>query len=216
MRLAPVKEAGRVNTYRIALLVPFLLAACATETATEAPYDPSQDYEELDATTVLNAPAPVAGNFAPEHRFQVERGKYFVELLACGSCHTDGALEGAPKLNKSLAGSKIGIAFSSPLGTERPGVVYPPNITPDKETGIGLWSDQEIERAIRIGLGRHAERRIAVMPWQGYTKMTNNDVTAIVSYLRSIDPVEHQVPDEVAPGQKASSPFVYFGVYRSR
>jgi hypothetical protein len=54
------------------------------------------------------------------------------------------------------------------------------------------------------------------MPWQGYTKMTSDDVTAIVSYLRSIDPIEHQVPDEVAPGQKARSPFVYFGVYRSR
>ncbi len=205
-----------MNTLRLALLAPLFLVACATETATEAPYDPLQDYEELDATTVLNAPVPVAGNFAPEHRFQVERGRYLVELLGCGSCHTDGALEGAPKRNKSLAGSRIGIAYSSPLGTERPGVVYPPNITPHKETGIGLWSDQDIERAIRIGLGRHAGRRIAVMPWQGYTKMTDEDVTAIVSYLRSIDPIEHQVPDEVAPGQQAREQFVYFGVYRSR
>jgi mono/diheme cytochrome c family protein len=205
-----------MNAHRFALIAPLFLIACATETAIEIPYDPLQDYEELDATTVLNAPAPVAGNFAPEHRFQVERGQYLVELLACGSCHTDGALEGAPKLNKSLAGSKVGIAYTSPLGTENPGVVYPPNITPDKETGVGLWSDQEIEHAIRTGIGRHAGRRIAVMPWQGYTKMTSDDVTAIVSYLRSIDPVEHQVPDEVAPGQKAGSPFVYFGVYRSR
>ena len=54
------------------------------------------------------------------------------------------------------------------------------------------------------------------MPWRGYTKMTDEDVNAIVSYLRSIKPVEHQVPDEVAPGQKASSPFIYYGVYRSR
>lgn len=205
-----------MSTYRLALLAPVLLAACATETATETPYDPLQDYEELDATTVLDAPAPVAGNFAPEHRFQVEHGKYLVELLACGSCHTDGALEGVPNFNISLAGSNIGIAYSNALGTERPGVVYPPNITPDKETGIGLWSDQEIGRAISIGLGRHAGRRIPVMPWQGYIKMNSNDVTAIVSYLRSIDPVEHQVPDEVAPGQKARSPFIYFGVYRTR
>ena len=205
-----------MNALRLALIAPLFLFACATEVSTEVPYDPLQDYEELDATTVLNAPAPVAGNFAPEHRFQVERGKYLVELLGCGSCHTDCALEGVPNFNISLAGSKTGIAYSSPLGTERPGVVYPPNITPDKETGIGLWSDQEIGNAIRIGLGRHAERRIAVMPWQGYTKMTNDDVTAIVSYLRSIDPVEHQVPDEVAPGQEATSPFVYFGVYRTR
>jgi len=205
-----------MNAHRLALIAPLILIACATETVTERPYDPLQDYEELDATTVLNAPAPVAGNFAPEHRFQVERGKYLVGLLACGSCHTDGALEGVPNFKRSLAGSGIGVAYSSPLGTENPGVIYPPNITPDKETGIGLWSDQEIGSAIRVGLGRHAGRRIAVMPWQGYTKMTSDDVTAIVSYLRSIDPIEHQVPDEVAPGQKARSPFVYFGVYRSR
>ncbi len=205
-----------MNAYRFALFAPFFLIACATETATETPYNPLQDYEELDATTVLNAPSPTPGNFAPEHRFQVERGKYLVELLGCGSCHTDGALEGVPNFNRSLAGSGIGIAYSSPLGTENPGVIYPPNITPDMETGIGLWSDQEIDRAIRMGLGRHAGRRIAVMPWQGYTKMTNEDVTAIVSYLRSIDPVEYQVPDEVAPGQKATEPYVYFGVYRSR
>ena len=205
-----------MNAYRLVLIAPLFLLACATETAIETTYDPSQDYEELDATTVLNAPAPVAGNFAPEYRFQVERGKYLVELLACESCHTDGALEGVPDSNRSLAGSGIGIAYSSPLGAENPGVIYPPNITPDNETGIGLWSDQEIERALSIGVGRHSGRRIAVMPWQGYTKMTSDDVTAIVSYLRSIDPVEHQVPDEVPPGQKASNPFVYFGVYRSR
>jgi len=205
-----------MNVLKLVLVASTFLGACATETATETPYDPLRDYEELDATTVLSAPAPVAGNFAPERRFQVERGKYFVELLGCGSCHTDGALEGAPELNRSLAGSRIGIAYTSPLGTENPGVVYPPNITPDDETGIGLWSDQEIESAIRIGLGRYSGRRIAVMPWQGYTKLTSDDVAAIVSYLRSIDPVKHQVPDEVAPGQKANSPFVYFGVYRSR
>jgi mono/diheme cytochrome c family protein len=205
-----------MNTFRLALIAPLFLVACATETATEAPYDPFQDYEELNATTVLPAPSPVAGNFAPEHRFQVEHGRYLVELLACGSCHTDGALQGAPKMNKSLAGSSIGIAYANPLGIERPGIVYPPNITPDKDTGIGLWSDQDIERAIRTGLGRHTGRPIAVMPWRGYTKMTDEDVNAIVSYLRSIKPVEHQVPDEVAPGQKASSPFIYYGVYRSR
>lgn len=205
-----------MTIFRLALIAPLFLMACATDAVTEAPYDPLQDYEELDATTILPAPAPVAGNFAPEHRFQVERGRYLVELLGCGSCHTDGALEGAPQLNKALAGSRIGIAYMNPLGTERPGIVYPPNITPDRDTGIGLWSDQEIERAIRIGLGRHVGRPIAVMPWQGYTKMTDEDVLAIVSYLRSIDPVEHQVPDEVAPGRKASSPFIYYGVYRSR
>lgn len=197
-----------------ALLVLFLLGACATES--EPQYDPLQDYEQIEAATVLDAPAPVAGNFAPDNLYQVQRGEYLVELLGCGSCHTDGALEGAPIMERALAGSTIGIAYTNPLDTDIPGIVFPPNITPDEDTGIGLWSDEQIASAIRVGLGRHAGRRIAVMPWQGYAKMTDEDVTAIVSYLRSIEPVGHKVPAEIIPGQKTSRRYVHFGVYRSR
>ncbi len=213
-RGSPVQKTSDMNAYRLVFFVPLILIACATES--EPQYDPLQDYEELDATTILDAPSAVAGNFAPEHLYQVKRGEYLVELLGCGACHTDGALEGAPQMDRALAGSGIGIAYSNPLGTDHPGIVFPPNITPDEETGIGLWSDQQIERAIRVGLGRHAGRRIAVMPWQGYTKMTEEDVTAMVSYLRSIAPVRHQVPADVAPGEKTKHPYIHFGVYRSR
>jgi mono/diheme cytochrome c family protein len=201
----------------LALLATFVVSACATETVSEAPRDPLQDYEELDSTTVLDAPAAEPGRFAPENLHQVERGQYLVELLGCGACHTDGALEGVPDFDKALAGSSIGIAHSSPLGNSNPGIVFPPNLTPDEETGIGLWTDRQIENAIRrIGVGRHSGRRIVVMPWQGYTRMEPEDVKAIVAYLRSIPAVRHKVPDEVMPGQEAENPFVYFGVYRSR
>ncbi len=54
------------------------------------------------------------------------------------------------------------------------------------------------------------------MPWRGYAKISDDDVTAIVGYLRTIDAVRHKVPDEVEPGQRASHPFVYFGVYRRK
>ncbi|MDX2413025.1 MAG: c-type cytochrome, partial [Woeseiaceae bacterium] len=129
---------------------------------------------------------------------------------------TEGALEGAPQLKMALAGSSTGIAHTNPLGDQYPGIVYPPNITPDKETGIGDWSDSQIADAVRAGFGRHAGRRITVMPWQGYAKISQEDVDAIVAYLRSVKPVHHDVPDEVVPGIKAEKPFVYFGVYRSR
>jgi len=200
----------------LALLLPFILASCATETAIEPAYDPLQDYEEVDAVTVLDAPEAEPGKYAPENLQQVRRGEYLVELLGCGACHTDGALEGVPDFDKALAGSSIGIAFSSPLGNARPGIVFPPNLTPDEDTGMGLWTDSQIESAIRVGVGRHSGRRIAVMPWQGYTKMEREDVAAIVAYLRSIPAVRHKVPDEVAPGDTSDDPFVYFGVYRSR
>lgn len=193
-------------------LLLLLVLGCATD----AGVDPLADYEEVDATTILDAPRPRPGQSAPGESFRAERGEYLVELLACGSCHTDGALIGEPNRQRALAGSRIGIAWSNPLGDKYPGVVYPANITPDIETGIGLWSDQQIANAIRAGIGRHGSRRISVMPWQGYAKISDDDIAAITAYLRSIEAVSHRVPDEVAPGQRASAPFVYFGVYRSR
>lgn len=203
----------RLTTPVSALL---LLAACATDPATDAPYDPLQDYEELEATTILDAPRAVPGNYAPEHQYQVDRGEYLVELLGCGACHTNGAFDGVPDHDRALAGSQTGIAYMNPLGTERPGVVYPPNITPDIETGIGSWSDRQIAIAIRAGIGRHGDRRIVVMPWQGYMRLTQDDLDAMVAYLRSIPAVRFEVPEEVKPGEVARYPFVYFGVYRSR
>ena len=206
-------KGGLTMKYRMcSLLLPLVLTACATETS----FDPYADYEELNSTTILDAPEPMPGNFAPENRFVVERGEYLVELLGCGVCHTDGALEGAPNMERPLAGSRTGIAWMNPFRNDMPGVVYPPNITPDSETGIGEWSDQQIAGAVKAGIGRHTSRRIATMPWQGYARMNDEDVAAIVSYLRSIKPVRHKVPDEVKPGTRASHPFVYFGTYRSR
>jgi hypothetical protein len=205
-----------MTTYRFAVLAPFILVACAAHTDTETRYDPLKYYEELKAATVLDAPDPVAGNFAPERLQQVRRGEYLVELLGCGTCHTDGALEGAPNMDRALAGSRTGIAYSNPMGDERPGIVYPPNLTPDGDTGLGGWNDLQIGQAIRTGIGQHAGRRLVSMPWQGYTKMTREDVGAIVAYLRSIPAVKHKVPDEVKPGERATAAFVYFGVYRSR
>lgn len=194
------------------IVIPFLALACATE----AEVDPLAEYEEVDATTILDAPRPRPGRSAPGESFRTEHGKYLVELLGCGSCHTDGALIGEPIPERALAGSGIGIAWANPLGDKYPGVVYPSNITPDIETGIGLWSDLQIATAIRAGVGRHGSRRIAVMPWQAYAKISDDDIRAITAYLRSIPAVAHRVPDEVEPGKRATAPYVYFGVYRSR
>ena len=194
------------------IFAPIILIACASE----APYDPLGDYEELEAVTILDAPSPAATEESPEKRRILARGEYMVELLGCGSCHTDGALVGEPRMDRSLAGSRIGIAYTNPLEFRNPGVVYAPNLTPDDETGIGLWSTDQIVDAIRVGQGRHGPRRILVMPWQGYAKLNYEDAFAIAQYLQRLEPVRHQVPPEVQPGQPAREPFVHFGVYRSR
>jgi mono/diheme cytochrome c family protein len=196
----------------VALALLCVLTSCVTDPG----IGPLADYEEVDASTIIDAPGPRPGQSAPGNVYVAERGEYLVELLGCGACHTDGALIGEANPDKALAGSRIGIAWSNPLGDKYPGVVYPPNITPDLETGIGKWSDPQIADAIRAGIGRHGSRRISTMPWPGYAKIYDEDIAAITAYLRSIEPVVHRVPDEVAPGQPASEPFVYFGVYRSR
>lgn len=198
------------------ILVAIMTAALAAGCAAEAPYDPLRDYEQVENASIVSAPRPVAGVVAPADRDAVERGAYLVELLGCGACHTDGALEGLPDMSRALAGSRTGIAYTNPLEHANPGIVYPPNITPDEKTGIGLWSDLQIANAVRAGIGRHGDRRLVTMPWQGYAKLNDDDVDAIVAYLRSIEPVEFAAPRAVRPGQKASQPFVYFGVYRSR
>lgn len=197
---------------RLLGVLAFLVCGCAAE----APYDPLEDYEELDSVTAIDAPGPEPGRYSPIDRDMIDRGEYLVELLACGSCHTNGAFNGVPDMSRPLAGSDTGIAWTSPLESAHPGVVYPSNITPDEETGIGKWSDTQIANAIRAGVGRHGGRRIATMPWQAYAKMTEDDVDAIVAYLRSIKPIKHKVPDSVNVGEKAHKPFVYFGVYRSK
>lgn len=194
------------------ILAALLVAACAAEQT----YNPLDEYVELDATTVIGAPEATPGGYAPGDRFAVQRGKYLTELLGCGACHTDGALIGNPNAALALAGSRVGIAYTSPLEHKFPGVVYPANITPDVDTGIGGWSDRQVANAIRAGIGRHGNRRISTMPWQGYSILSDDDVNAIVAYLRSIPAVRHEVPLDVEPGRRAREEFVYFGVYQSR
>lgn len=190
-----------------AALAAFLVGCAADE-------NPLDDYEQVDTVTIFDAPAVT--DVAPENREAVARGEYLVELLGCGSCHTDGALIGEPDMTRWLAGSRVGVAYSNPMEFRKPGVVFPPNITPDEETGIGRWSRREIADAIRAGAGRHGRGRILVMPWQGYGKLTDSDVLAIVGYLENLEPVRHRLPENVPPGRSTRERYVHFGVYRSR
>jgi len=187
-----------------------LLVACASTDY----YNPLDDYEEVEATTNLDMPTP--GNVPLEMQQATARGEYLSELLGCGACHTDGALIGKPDLNRPLAGSSVGIAYTNPLENKNPGVVFAPNLTPDPETGLGQWSDAQIAEAVRTGAGRHGQRLVLAMPWQRFAKISDEDVEALVSYLRSLDPIEHQAPRAVSPGVKTRNPYVHFGVYRSR
>ncbi len=123
----------------------------------------------------------------------VERGRYLVNtILACGNCHTPKAADGLPIAGKELSGG--GLSFNAPFFAGSAS-----NITPDKETGIGSWSDDEIKRAITQGArpdhGRLAGLPLAPMMWVAFYKaMTPGDLDAVVAYLRAVPAVHNVVP----------------------
>ena len=115
----------------------------------------------------------------------VKRGDYLVNgILTCGNCHTPKGPQG-DIMDKAFSG---GLEFD-----ERPFKVTAPNITPDKETGIGTWTDDQIKNAITRGVRPDGTKLIQLMPFDAYAKMAPDDLNAIVAYLRSIKPVSHKV-----------------------
>ena len=75
-----------------------------------------------------------------------------------------------------------------------PELIVAPNITPDRKTGIGRWTDEEIKEAIRSGIGRDGHRLNPEMPYDYFKLMTDDDTKSIIAYLRSLPPVSHQLP----------------------
>ncbi|WP_349253189.1 cytochrome c [Bradyrhizobium sp. CIAT3101] len=110
----------------------------------------------------------------------LERGKYLTEAADCGVCHT------APG-GKEYAG---GFAFKMPFGT-----MYSTNITPDKETGIGKYTDKEFLDAMHRGVRRDGARLYPAMPYTSYTYITDADALAIKAYLFSLAPVRAVPPE---------------------
>jgi mono/diheme cytochrome c family protein len=199
----------RRGTCLLAGALALALAACSSN---QAPVDAR---DQVQPSTMLPAPAPAVRPLSSEAGASVRRGQYLVELLGCGTCHTDGALVGRPRDDRSLAGSSIGIAYTNPLVEPLPGVVFPPNLTPDLDTGIGRWSAEDIAHFLRSGFDPDARRHLPVMPWPAYASLSDPDAKAIAYYLRSLAPVSHKVPANVAPGESTSADYVHFGIYQS-
>lgn len=99
----------------------------------------------------------------------VSRGAYLVRAAGCVACHT------APDGGQPLAG---GHALATPFGT-----FFTPNITPDRDTGIGKWSDDDFVEAVREGISPEGEHYFPAFPYTSYTLMTRDDALAIKAYL---------------------------------
>jgi mono/diheme cytochrome c family protein len=125
----------------------------------------------------------------------VERGRYLVTtIMACGNCHTPKGSDGLPMAGKELSG---GAAFDVP-----PFAATAALITPDRETGSGAWSNDDIKRALLVGV-RPEHARLpgaplaAIMPANFYKALTAEDLDAVVAYLQSIPAVKNEVPSPV-------------------
>jgi mono/diheme cytochrome c family protein len=128
------------------------------------------DYRGGDPT---GAPPSIAGTD------MVARGEYLTRAADCVACHT------APG-GKPFAG---GMAFPLPFGS-----LYSTNITPDKDTGIGAWSDEDFVKALHEGVGRDGKHLYPAFPYTSYTLMTRSDVLAVKAYLFSLKPVRNRPP----------------------
>jgi mono/diheme cytochrome c family protein len=131
---------------------------------------------------------------------QLDRGKYLVQIMGCTDCHTPGHFLGHPDAAKYLAGSDVG------FGIPNAGVFVGPNLTPDNQTGLGKWSEQQIIAAITTGVRPDGRMLAPVMPWRGFANLTPADATALAAYLKSLPPISNQVP---GPFGAAETPTVF-------
>ena len=132
----------------------------------------------------------------------VERGEYLAHIMDCGGCHHTGSFTPQPNLETPLAGSDIGFEVPGQ------GYVYPPNLTPDKETGLGKWSDEEIIAAFTTGMRPDGRQLAPMMPWRSYAHINADDASALVAYLRSLKPVKHKVPGPLGANEKPTAPYL--------
>jgi mono/diheme cytochrome c family protein len=147
---------------------------------------------------------------------EVARGRYLVTISGCSDCHTPGALLGAPDTKRFLGGSDVG--FSIP----GQGVFVGQNLTPDKETGLGQWTSDQIVTAIRAGGAPDGRQLSPVMPYPALSHLTDEDAQALVAFLKSLPPVSNKVKN-FGPNEKVTvnvsavlQPDVYNALPRSK
>jgi mono/diheme cytochrome c family protein len=135
---------------------------------------------------------------APSNDAQLARGRYLVSIAGCNDCHTPGYFFGKPDMARYLGGSDVGFEIPGL------GVFVGRNLTPDKETGLGNWTTDEIVHALQTGERPDGRVLAPIMPWRAFANFTKEDVTAIAVYLKSLKPVHYEVPGPFGPGEKAS------------
>lgn len=172
------------------------------------------------AVLVACAVAAHAADDPAAKQKKIERGKYLVDTIGCQDCHSPKVFEGGfphPDPSKAMSGfsgmplppvdKKATVpgnwylmapdltAYVGPWG-----ISYAANITPDEQTGIGLWTEDIFVAAIRTGKHMGSGREILPpMPWNYYQTLTDDDLKAMFAYLKTFPPIKNAVPAPVAP-----------------
>jgi hypothetical protein len=153
----------------------------------------------------------------------VRRGEYLVKIMGCNDCHTPwkmGPQGPEPDMTRFLSGhpeeigplpnvkaaepftssgSATNTAYSGPWG-----VSYAFNLTPDINTGLGIWTEEMFVKTIRTGRHMGVSRPInPPMPWPAYRNATDEDLKAVYAFLRTIKPIVNHVPDYLPPDEDA-------------
>jgi hypothetical protein len=175
----------------------------------------------IGAMTAAACSESTAAQTAPAYdKARVQRGEYLVTIGGCNDCHTPwkmGPKGPEPDLSRMLSGhpeqfvikeqAKLASAewamASAPTNTAHSGpwgVSFTANLTPDENTGLGIWTEEMFMKALRTGRHMGASREILPpMPWFNYGKMSDDDLKAVYAYLRSIPAIHNRVPDPLPP-----------------
>jgi hypothetical protein len=156
---------------------------------------------------------------------RIERGKYLVGIMGCNDCHTPlkmGPQGPEPDMSRMLSGHPEGMKLPPPPKPVGPwvastvlltawsgpwGMTYAANLTPDKNTGMGIWTEDMFLKAIKTGKHMGTSREIQPpMPWQDYRNATDEDLKAVFAYLRTVAPIVNHVPDYEPPTGAPPSP----------
>jgi mono/diheme cytochrome c family protein len=141
----------------------------------------------------LVAALAMTGGASAQQSAAVQRGDYLTNtIMTCANCHSP---KGPPA---AVAGKD----YSGGLSWDTPGfVVTAPNITPDRETGIGSWSAGDIKKALIEGVRPNGVKLAPIMPWEFYGILTPGDADSIVAYVQSLKPVKNKVTDPIYKAQ---------------
>lgn len=171
-----------------------------------------------------SAPEPARRPAATLHRTPVELGKYLVSTLGCHDCHTPfkmGPNGPEPDLSRALTGHPEELKMppapalppgpwmvvSSGTNTAHAGawgVSFTANLTPDKETGLGDWTEEQFIAAIRTGKHQGKGRPILPpMPFPVYANLVDDELKAVWAYLQSLAPVKNRAPQPIDPPEGA-------------